>query len=107
MLKKIVFDDAKDKNVANYVAFGDSSDHKLYYSEGEGKVQVSQADLNDAFLKGRLLICTNSADGVYEVAVKVAANKVSTMGTASSAVAFVEWTALAPAANEAKKSNKK
>lgn len=90
---KHVFIDAKDKNVANFMVFGDSTDHKLYYSEGTTKVQVSKADLNDAFMKGMLIICTDSTNGVFEVPVKVSANKAYTMGTVSTAIDFVEWEA--------------
>lgn len=99
---KVIFDDAKDKNVANYVIFGDSEDGKLYYSEGEGKVQVSQADLKDFFLKGRLLICVDSENGAYAEAVKVVGNKAYTMNSATvetvTTISMVEWAALAPVA---------
>lgn len=92
---KPVYDQLKDKNIANYVVYADSTDSKLYDGVGTGKKQVEQAALLDAFLKGRLLICTDAENGVFEVAVKVSANKAYTMGTVSTAVAFVEWAAKA------------
>lgn len=88
MLEKI-YDQSKDLFVANYLIYGDSTDQKLYYSDEEDKVQVSEADLKDAFLKGRLVICTS--EGVFEVAVKINGNKAYTVGASG----LVEYLALA------------
>lgn len=88
---KKIFDDAKDKNVATFVVYGDTTDNKLYLTAtGATKVQVKQAELEDAFNKRRLLIVVGDATFVP---VSIAANKVKTIDIVSEAVALVEWTA--------------
>ena len=93
---KKIFDDAKDKNVANVVFYGDTTDNKLYYeASGETKTQVTQADLEDAFKKGRLIVAVGN--NMY-APVKVAANKVTVADIVSNAVALVDYTAKATVA---------
>ena len=93
---KKIFDDAKDKNVANVVFYGDETDNKLYYeASGSTKTQVTQADLEDAFKKGRLIVAVG--DNMY-TPVKVAANKVTVADIVSNAVALVDYTAKATVA---------
>lgn len=88
---KKIFDDAKDKNVATFVVYGDTTDNKLYLTAtGATKVQVTQAELEDAFNKRRLLIVVGDATFVP---VSIAANKVKTIDVVSEAVALVEWAA--------------
>ena len=53
MLK--IYDDAKDKNIANYVCYVTSGDHNLYVDK-ECTIQVKQEEAEEAFLKGRLVI---------------------------------------------------
>lgn len=90
-----IYDDAKDKNVANFVVYGDTTDNKLYdKASGDDKVQIDQKDLEDAFKKGRLLIAVGTS---FFVPVSIAANKVKTVDVVSNAVALVEWTAKATA----------
>ena len=50
-----IYEHSKDVHVKNYVVYGKTGDKKLYY-EPEYKTQVSKADMEDAFLKGLLLI---------------------------------------------------
>lgn len=90
-----------DLHVRTYIAYGNTTDHKLYL-EPEHKTQVEQADLKHAFELGALLIF-NGTD--YLVPLSMAANKVNTIGTkqitlteGSTAVAVtVEWAAKASA----------
>lgn len=97
MLKPI-YDQLKDKNIANYVVFAKAADSKLY-KEAAFTNQVEEAELNDAFLKGRLVICTDADNGVFEAAVKVAANKAYTMASTTvettTTISMVEWAAKA------------
>jgi hypothetical protein len=91
---KKIFKDAKDKNVGKYVVYGDSTDNKLYYTTDENKEQVTEEDLNDAFVRGGLVIVVGDATFVP---VSVEANVAKTVDTVSSAVALVEWAAKAKA----------
>ena len=92
-----VFDQAKDKNVAARVFYGKSSDSKLYYDLSvESPVQVTQADLADAFKKGRLLISVTVSDvETLYAAVAVVGNKAKTVDVASNTVTVTEWAAAA------------
>lgn len=96
---KCFYDQAKDKNIANYVFYGKSSDSKLYYDLSVATpVQVTQADLQDAFKKGRVLISvTVSEVETLYAAVAVVGNKAKTVDVASETVTVTEWAALAPA----------
>lgn len=88
---KKIFDDAKDKNVATFVVYGDTTDNKLYLTAtGDNKVQVKQVELEDAFNKRRLLIVVGDATFVP---VSIAANKVKTIDVVSNAVSLIEWAA--------------
>lgn len=89
-----VYEQLKDLHIRNIVVYGKAADHKLY-KEAAYTTQITQAELQEMFKKGMLLICTG--ENTYELAVKVAANKAQTMGLNSTAVAFVEWTAVAAA----------
>lgn len=95
---KTVFDQAKDIHVANYVVYGNTTDSKLYYSDAEDAEQVTEEEVNDAFLKGRLLVAVVDGDDTsYFAVTKVAANKVSTLDVVSTTVTVTEWTAKAKA----------
>lgn len=87
MLK--IFDDAKDKNVANFVVFGKAADSKIYEDEAY-TTQAKQADVEDAFKKGRLVVMNGTT---VLVPVALAANKVTTITGTSPA--GTEWVALA------------
>ena len=52
MLNKL-YEQGKDLHVANYVAYGKTADHKLYADEGY-KETATKAEIEDAFVKGRL-----------------------------------------------------
>lgn len=86
-----VFNDAADKNVANYVFYGKSADSKIYL-EADYKTQVNQSVIEDAFNKGRLIIVVGSvsANPIY-----VSANKVGVI--AASAGTVTEFAAKANA----------
>lgn len=88
---KHVFQQAADKNVEAYVVYGKTADYKLYY-EAAYTNQVEQAVIADAFRKNMLVIFDGTT---YWHPVKLSANKVSTIDTVSTALAFVEWTAKA------------
>lgn len=95
MISNKIFDDARDKNVANFVVEGKSADGKLYYDlSATTPVQVTQADVEDAFSKGRLLVKTT--DGLF-AALSVIGNKVLTAAMAgtsgSEVITGTEWEA--------------
>lgn len=58
MLNKL-YEQDKDLHVANYVAYGKTADHKLYADEGY-KETVTKAEIEDAFVKGRLMFRVRS-----------------------------------------------
>lgn len=102
MLKKIYFNN-KENECASFLVYADSTDNKLYDSVGTGKKQITQEELNRAFLIDKLLICTDAENGVFEKPVRVSANKAYTMNSTTvettTTVSMVEWAALAtPAA---------
>jgi hypothetical protein len=86
---EIIYNDAKDQYVANFVAYGKAADSKLYY-DAEYTTQVKKADAEDAFMKGRLLIKT--ASGVV-AATGIAGAKVLTVAMSGSPAALTgtEW----------------
>lgn len=94
---KVIYDQAKDKNVATYVFDGKISDSKLYYDLTKTTpVQVEQDDLEDAFLKGRVIVSVNNSGVVTNYAVvAVVGNKAKTVDLVSSSVTVTEWTAKA------------
>lgn len=93
MITNKVFDDARDKNVANFVVYGKAADSKLYY-DSDYTTQVTQADVEDAFNKGRLIVM-NSTTALVPIA--LSANKVLTASMAGSpaAITGTEWAAVA------------
>ncbi len=95
---KKFFNDASDKNVANVVFYGDTTDSKLYYTTGTGKEQVTEEDLQHAFLQSSVLVAIVGESATdYLKVVKVSGNKASTVDLASSTVTVTEWTAKAKA----------
>ena len=84
-----IYNEAKDQFVANFVAYGKAADSKLYY-DAEYTNQVTKADAEDAFMKGRLLIKTTA--GVV-AATGIASNKVLTVAMSGSPAALTgtEW----------------
>ena len=87
---------ADGKNVAAYVAYGDTTDSKLYDGTGASKKQIEEAELVAAFKNGRVLVAIvgQSATDYLEV-VKVSGNKASTVDLVSSTVTVTEWSAKA------------
>lgn len=94
MITNRVFDDARDKNVANFIVDGKAADGKLYYDlTATTPVQVTQADVEDAFKKGRLIVSTSA--GLFQ-ALAVVGNKVLTAsmaGSPTAAITGTEWEA--------------
>lgn len=88
---KKIFDDAKDKNVSNYVVYGKSADSKLY-EESTYTTQCKQVDIEDAFRKGHLIVMNGN---VALVPVALSANKVTTVVVSSGSVAGTEWVSVA------------
>lgn len=91
-----IYEQAKDLHVKNYVVYGKAADHKLYL-EAAYTNQVDQADLEDMFAKGLVLIDLGT-DG-FAVPISIKGEKVTTVATVSNAVALVEWSAKATPAN--------
>lgn len=88
MLERI-WNDAKDQYVANFVVYGKAADSKLYY-DADYTTQVTKADAEEAFSKGRLLVKT--ATGMT-AALGVAGSKVLTVAMSGSPAALTgtEW----------------
>lgn len=91
MKLKHIYIDGNDKYVGNYLVFGKASDSKLYVDEALTE-QVSQADLQEAFLKGLLLI--QVGNDVFKP-VKVAANKAVVIDVVSGSATAKEFAAKA------------
>lgn len=89
---KKIYDDAKDKNVASCVLYGDTTDHKLYHeATGASKTQVTQAELTDLFDKMRVIIESNDKKFIP---VKLDGATVTTIDVSSNTVIKVDWTAM-------------
>ena len=86
-----IYIDGNDKYVGNYLVFGKAADSKLYVDE-ELTEQVSQADLNEAFTKGLLLIKVGND---FFKPVKVAANKAVVIDVVSGTATAKEFEAKA------------
>ena len=54
MLNKL-YEQGNDLHVANYMAYGKTADHMLY-ADTAFKKTVTEAEIKDAFQKGRLII---------------------------------------------------
>ncbi len=90
---KKIYDDAKDKNVASVVVYGDTTDNKLYReASGATKTQITEEELQDLFLKRRLII---NVDGELFVPVSVDDNKAAIVTTVESTLSLVEYAAKA------------
>lgn len=83
-----IFEKANDQHVRNYVIYGKSDDHKLYY-ESAYKTQITDTDLEAIFKKGAVLIYDGEN---YLVPIEFAGHTVKTIDT-SSTLAAVSWTA--------------
>ena len=57
-----VFEKGSQVHVGSIVVYGDTSDSKLYDKVGEGKVQVKQAVVEQAFLAGKLVVAVPGAE---------------------------------------------
>lgn len=55
-----IFEQSKDLHVANYVVYGKAADKKLYV-DAAFTTQADEADVADAFAKGRLLVVLGDA----------------------------------------------
>lgn len=82
---------AKDLHVKNYIVYGKTADSKLY-KEAAYTNQVDQADVEDAFKKGILIV--KVGDKFYAPLV-LNANKVSTIDLVSTTPTITEWQAKA------------
>ena len=86
-----IFDDAKHKNVAAFVVYAKAADSKIYVDD-EFEEQAKQADIEDAFNHGRLIVMN---EDVALIPVALDANKVATIDVAGTTVSGAEWEALA------------
>lgn len=82
-----IFEQAKDLHVRNIVVYGNSEDNALYI-DAEFTTQVKQVELEDAFMKGALLI--NDGTNIL-VPFALTDNMVTTIGDSTNTV----WEALA------------
>ena len=88
---KKIYDDDKHKNVSAFVVFAKAADSKIYV-DAEYETQATQADVEDAFNHGRLIVMNGD---VALVPVALDANKVATIDVTGTTVAGAEWEALA------------
>lgn len=91
MLNKL-YEQGNDLHVANYMAYGKTEDHKLY-ADATFKKTVTEAEIKDAFQKGRLIIIE---DANYLLPVAFDTTGVVTV-TAGEPVKTQAWTASATA----------
>ena len=89
MLNKF-YEQGKDLHVANYMAYGKTTDYKLYADSGL-KETVTKTEIEDAFKKGRLVIIEGAN---YLVPVAFGTTGVITV-TAGDTVKTQAWTASA------------
>lgn len=82
-----LYNQAKDEHVAAYVVYGKTG--KIYY-DSANTVQVTKADMEDAFRKGRLMV--NDGTNLL-IAISMASGKCKTVGMGASAVELTEWAA--------------
>ena len=91
MLNKL-YEQGNDLHVANYMAYGKTADHKLY-ADAAFKKTVAEAEIKDAFQKGRLIIIEGAnyllpvAFGTTGVVTVTAGETVKTQAWAASATA--------------------
>lgn len=91
MLNKL-YEQGKDLHVANYMAYGKTADHKLY-ADVAFKKTVTEAEIKDAFQKGRLIVVEGTnyllpvAFGTTGVVTVTAGETVKTQVWAASATA--------------------
>lgn len=91
MLNKL-YEQGNDLHVANYMAYGKTADHKLY-ADAVFKKTVTEAEIKDAFQKGRLIIVEGAnyllpvAFGTTGVVTVTAGETVKTQAWAASATA--------------------
>lgn len=85
---KTIYENSKDQNIRKFVVYGKTADKKLYY-ESDFKTQVTQADAEDAFKKGMLLIMDTTT---MLIPVSMASTTVKTVAEASSSVSLTSWT---------------
>ena len=91
-----VYIDGDDKYVGSVIAYGDSTDSKLYDSTTAAtKKQITEEELVDAFKKGLLLIAVVGETTEYLKPISVSGNKAYTVGESSNTVAITEWSAKA------------
>lgn len=91
MLNKL-YEQGNDLHVANYMAYGKTADHKLY-ADAAFKKTVTEAEIEDAFKKGRLIVVEDAnyllpvAFGTTGVVTVTAGETVKTQAWAASATA--------------------
>lgn len=99
-----VFEKGSQVHVGSIVVYGDTTDSKLYDKVGEGKVQVKQAVVEQAFLAGKLVVAV-PGDSVtaYYKAIAVNGTTVltgfadSTSVSGKTVMGVTSWTAAANA----------
>lgn len=85
---KTIYENSKDQHIRKFVVYGKTADKKLYY-ESDFKTQVTQADAEDAFKKGMLLIMDATT---MLIPVSMASTTIKTVAEASSSVSLTSWT---------------
>lgn len=84
-----IFDDAIDNHVRAYVVYGNAEDKQLYVDAEMSATQATQAEVEDAFKKGALLIVSGSE---YLKAVSMSGTTVKTIAMGATAVELTSWT---------------
>lgn len=92
-----IYEDAKDLNIRKFVVYGKTADKKLYY-EPEYTTQVEQADAEDAFKKGMLLIIDGSITLMPISMTGATIKTVTETGTETKTTSLVSWAVVATTA---------
>ena len=88
-------------HVGSLIAYGDTTDSKLYDKVGTGKTQLKQAVVEQAFLAGKLVVAVVGETTVYYKAIAIDGTKVltgfkdSTSVSGKTVMGVVEWAAAA------------
>lgn len=100
-----IFEKGSQVHVGSIVVYGDTTDSKLYDKVGEGKAQVKQAVVEQAFLAGKLVVAVPGEEAsdptAYYKATAVIGTAVltgfadSTSVSGKTVMGVVSWTAAA------------
>ena len=99
-----IYEKGSQVHVGSLIAYGDTTDSKLYDKTGTGKVQLTQAEVESAFLAGKLVVAIVDGSSVaYYKAIAIDGVKVytgfkdTTSVSGKTVMGVIEWAAAANA----------